>query len=576
MIYRFGDTSVDTLRDEIRRAGKSIPLRRKSFDVLVYLLERPRRVVTKTELLETVWNGRIVTEGSLKHCLMEVRSAIGDHDRELIRTVSRRGYILDAPVTRESLAADQRASILVAPIQNESLDSDDAYIADGLTEEIISELSKVRSLRVIARSSSMRLKGARNGMQDIAHRLGVDFILDGSIRKWNDELRIFLHLRHVDSEEAQWSEHYDVTLGDLFDIHDKIARSVADELAMQLGSNQTSKKNGALEHPRAMESYFRARYQTLKFSRDGLEQAETHLKNGLDLVGPNTRLLGALGHTYTMYSELGLDPTGEHIGKAAECVEKIFALDPYSSRGHLLLGMVQFHSGALRAAREPLERSLETDPADPDALMILGYLYALSGQNQQALKLFDSLLDVDPLTPINHCMPGFVAVIEGRYADALGDYRRFLEMDPQNPFAVWTWSYVLLRNNRIDEASDVVHALNTQHAGSVLAQVGNSLLHGVCGEPRAALDFVTDELRAAARNSELLSRELTHCLALAGETDDALIWLENTIRIGNVNYPFWSQHNQWVSSLRTSARFKALMTAMKQEWLSNGSHACFQ
>ena len=94
MIYRFGDTSVDTRRAEIRRAGNNVPLRRKSFDVLVYLLERPRRVVTKAELLDAIWDDRIVTEGSLKHCLMEVRAAIGDHGRKLIRTVPRRGYML--------------------------------------------------------------------------------------------------------------------------------------------------------------------------------------------------------------------------------------------------------------------------------------------------------------------------------------------------------------------------------------------------------------------------------------------------------------------------------------------------
>ena len=121
MIYRFGDTSVDMLRAEIRRAGEAVPLRRKSFDVLVYLLQRPRRVVTKAELLDAVWGDRIVTEGSLKHCLMEVRAAIGDHEHKLIRTVPRRGYILEAPVTTNTPEADKRTSILVAPIRTRAL-----------------------------------------------------------------------------------------------------------------------------------------------------------------------------------------------------------------------------------------------------------------------------------------------------------------------------------------------------------------------------------------------------------------------------------------------------------------------
>jgi TolB-like protein/thioredoxin-like negative regulator of GroEL len=570
MIYRFGKFVVDTLRAEVSSAGKEVPLRRQSFDVLVHLLQRPNRIVSKDELLDAVWGNKVVTDGALKHCLMEIRAVIGDRDRKVIRTVARRGYILEAPVTRESVAADDRVSILVLPIKDQSIDINGEYIADGLTEEIITELSKVRSLRVIARASAMRLRGAGIAVQEIAKGLGVDFILDGSVRKWGDRLRVILQLRDLGSDDARWGEHYDGTLGDLFEIQDDIARSVARELAMHVGAGELT--NGdQFEDPRAVESYLRARYETLKFSKDGLQQAERHLKNGLSLTGPNARLLGTLGYAYAKYSELGLDPTGEYIARASECAEKIFELDPHSSRGWLLLAMVRFFSGELRAAQEPFERSLDAYPADPDALLLLGYLCALRGQNERAAQLFNECLDVDPLTPVNHCMPGFVAVMEGRYADALPHYRRFLEMDPKNPFAVWTWNYVLLRNGRIDEASEAVRELNSEHAGSFLAQLGTALFHGVCAEPEAARRAVTDELRAAARNSELLSRELTHCLALSGETEDALNWLENTVRIGNINYPFWSQHDAWVGSIRGHSRFDTIMREVKREWLSTSS-----
>jgi len=571
MIYRFGEFAVDTLRAEVCLAGKAVPLRRQSFDVLVHLLQRPHRIVSKDELLDAVWGNKVVTDGALKHCLMEIRAAIDDSERKVIRTVARRGYILEASVTKESVSTDNKISILVVPINDQSVGDNGEYISDGLTEEIITELSKVRSLRVIARASAMRLKDAGNALRDIARRLGVDFILDGSARKWGDKLRVILQLRHLDSDEVGWSERYDGTLGDLFEIQDEIARSVAKELAIHLRVPEPT-NDDKIEDSRVVESYLRARYETLKFSKEGLQQAERHLLNGLHLVGPNARLLGALGHAYAKYSELGLDPTGKFIAKAAECAEKIFELDPHSSPGYLLLGMVRFFSGDLRAARAPLERSLDSNPADPDALATLGYLCALSGQNERASQLFDSVLDIDPLTPLNHCMPGFVAIMEGRYTDALPHYKRFLELDPKNPFAIWTWNYVLLRNGRVDEASEVVRELNTEHAGSALAQLGAALFHGVCGEPEAARESVTNDLRAAARNTELLSRELTHCLALAGETEEALSWLENTVRIGNINYPFWSQHNEWVACLRDNARFDALMIEVKREWTSIDSN----
>ena len=567
MIYRFGDTSVDTLRAEIRRAGETVPLRRKSFDVLVYLLQRPRRVVTKLELLDAVWGDRIVTEGSLKHCLMEVRAAIGDHERKLIRTVPRRGYILEAPFSSEVLAADKRASILVAPIKDQSVDGDSAYIANGLTEEIIIELSKIQSFRVISCASAMRLKGAGETLQDTARELGVDFILDGSIRRRDDKLRVTLQLSQLDSDDAQWSERYNGTLADLFDMHDEIARAVAEELIMYAPAPEPMNKE-KLEDPRAVESYLRARYEMWSFSQAGLQQAERHLKNGLDLVGPNTRLLATLGHVYARYSEIGLDSNGQLLGKAAECAKRIFELDAKSSRGYSLLGTVQFHSGALRAAREPLERSLGANPTDPDTLITLGYLYALIGRNEQASHLFAQLLAIDPLTPINHCMPGFVAIMEGRNSDALPHYRQFLKMDPYNSFAAWSFGYVLLRNGRVDEASEVYGELKVNHPDSVMAQLAHAILSGVCGEHEATRDAITSELRAAAKNNELLSREITHSLALAGETDEALDWLENTVRIGNINYPFWAQHNEWVDSIRGNSRFDAIMRDVEREWMS--------
>lgn len=372
------------------------------------------------------------------------------------------------------------------------------------------------------------------------------------------------------ADDARWSERYDGTLVDLFDMHDEIAQAVARELATQAPGPRPAHRE-KLENPRAVESYLRARYEVWKFSLAGLQQAERLLRNALELVGPNTRLLATLGHTCARYSELGLDPNGEFRGKAAECAEKIFELDENSSRGYLLRGIVQFYSGALRAALAPLERSMETRPTDPDALSLLGYLYALSGRNACASQLIDKVFDIDPLTPINHFLPGFVAVMEGRWADALPYYQRFFDLDTQNPFAAWTWGYVLLRNGRVDETAEVMRELNNEHAGSVLAQLGAALLHGIRGEPEAARHAVTDELRTGGGNSELLSRELTHCLALAGKTDEALDWLENTIRIGNINYPFWSQHSDWVASLRTDTRLEALMTEMEQEWKSGVS-----
>jgi TolB-like protein/thioredoxin-like negative regulator of GroEL len=562
MIYQFGNTTVDTLRAEIRRGQKAVPLRRKSFDVLVCLLRNPHRVVTKTELLDAVWGDKVVTEGSLKSCITEIRSAIGDVDRNLIRTVPRRGYMLDAPLRI------QAASILVAPIDDQNIEADSSYVADGLTEEIIIELSKHPSFRVISYASAMRLKD--KVLQNAARELDVDYILEGSIRRNGDMLRVTLQLRNVDASEAQWSERYSGTLAELFDMHDQVAAAVTAQLTQHTAS-PTSARKEKLEDSQAVESYLRARYEMYKFSREGLQQAEQHLSNGLVVVGPNIRLLATLGHVYARYSEIGLDPEGQLLEKAAGCATAVFDLDPDSPLGYALLGHVQFHSGALRSAREPLERSVAARATDPDTHLMLGYLYALIGRNQQASDLFAEALTIDPLTPINHCMPGFVALMEGRNTDALSHYRQFFRMDPYNAFALWSLAYVLLRNGEIGEASNVVDELRLNHPNSIMTSLADAILSGIRGNRDACRNALTSELRQAARYSELFSREITHCLALIGDIDDALDWFANTIRIGNINYPFWAEHNDWVDSMRRTRRFRTILGNVEREWLSVNS-----
>ena len=119
-----------------------------------------------------------------------------------------------------------------------------------------------------------------------------------------------------------------------------------------------------------------------------------------------------------------------------------------------------------------------------------------------------------------------------------------------------------------DEASEVIGELRLNHPDSIVALLAYAILSGVSGKQEATRDAITRELRAAARNSELLSREITNSLALAGETDEALDWLENTVRIGNINYPFWARHNEWVDSIRSSNRFDAIMRDVEREWRS--------
>lgn len=464
---------------------------------------------------------------------------------------------------------DDRTSILVAPFANTSSEPGTEYIADGLTDEIITALSKIRPLRVIARASTMRLKGVGEELSDRARDLGVHYVLDGSVRKSGGDLRITTQLIHLGSEEPRWSERYAGTLEDLFTIQEEVATSVAHALALQLGPGEDrASVSLGIEDPRALDSYLRARFEVWKFSREGILQAERHLNNGLAIVGDNALLYAALGHVYAWYAGLGLDPDGERLERAEECVGKVFALEPNSWRGFWLQGLVRFHRGDLRAARAPLEKAHDARPNNPDTLMLLGYLCALSGQHSRARQLFERALDVDPLTPLNHGVLGFLAVMEGRSEDALEGYRKYRDMDPESPFAVWCWIWALLHAGRVKEAEPEVAKLASKHPESLYSPVAAALLHGVRGEGATATALVSERWRQAAMTNELFSRELTHCYALAGRSEEALEWLENTIKIGNVNYLYWSHHDPWLDHVRGHPRFSQLLSQVQREWSS--------
>jgi hypothetical protein len=158
--------------------------------------------------------------------------------------------------------------------------------------------------------------------------------------------------------------------------------------------------------------------------------------------------------------------------------------------------------------------------------------------------------------------------MEARKADTLPYYRRFLEMGPYDASPKWSYGYALLRNGSLDEASGVIDGLRASHPDSIMGPLAYGILSGLRGRPAAARDAISSELRAAARNGELLSREITHSLALAEETDGALDWLENTVRTGNTSYPFWAQHNEWPDSIRGHSRFDAIMGDVEREWLA--------
>jgi TolB-like protein len=247
--YRFGPFLVDRRSACLRRDGVVVPLRPKTFDVLTYLTQHPGRLVPRTELIDNVWQNLNVTPNSLAQCIREIRHALHDDTQAIIETVSKRGYLFalpvvavdgnDPPLSAEegesrALPLPDRPSIAVLPFDNMSGDPDQDYFADGISEDLITGLSRIRWLFVIARNSTFVYKGRAVDVRQVASKLGVRYVLEGSVRRAGQRLRVSAQLIDAVTGGHHWAEQYDRELGDIFAIQDEITRSVVGAIQPRL------------------------------------------------------------------------------------------------------------------------------------------------------------------------------------------------------------------------------------------------------------------------------------------------------------------------------------------------------
>jgi TolB-like protein len=483
------------------------------------------------------------------------------------QTDERRAAVRAAAAPAGAVALRQAKSIAVLPFTNLSTDPENAYFADGLTDEVTADLSRVRALRVISRTSSRAFKETTKDVKTIARELDVRYVLEGSVRRAGTRLRITAQLIDASTDDHLWADKYDGTLEDVFAFQEQIARVIVDALEVRLSAEEDRRlAERPIANVQAYECYLRARQERWRWRTDAIDRAIQLLHHGLEIVGENAGLYAALGLAYLQYREAGIDFGERPLHEAETCARKVFALDPASVSGLQLRGWINYSRGSIQDAVRDLKAALEIDPNNADALGLLSNCYLISGKVQAARPLIARLMAVDPLTPVSRCMPGWADLLEGHFAAALEPYRQMLEMDPGNPMARLFYVWVLILNRRADTVREILEAFPQDMRDTVPARLAVFLARALAGDSDGMESALTPGIQAAATATDVFPRILAQGYALAGMTERALHWLEIAVGRGFINYPFLSHHDPFIERIRTDPRFLELMGRTRSRW----------
>ena len=458
------------------------------------------------------------------------------------------------------------ASIAVLPFADLGADPGNAFFADGLTDEIIADLSTVRALRVTSRTSSTTFKGTTKSLRAIASELGVRYVLEGTVRRTAERLRITARLIDADTDNQVWAGKFDGGADDVFSMQERLARTIVDALEVRLTRDEERRlRERPIADPQAYECYLRAR-QAWRWRKDAIDEAVRLLQSGLEIIGANARLYAALGVAYLQYREAGIDGGDGPVERAEHCSREVLALDPASAAGRQLRGWIHYARGRIQEAVVELKGALASDPGNADTLLLLCNCYLISGQPAAARPLIDRLVVIDPLTPVTRCMPAWADALEGKWAAAVAPYATMFAMDRANPMARLFYAWVLAGNGRAAEVNDLAATLPVELRDSVPGRLCRVLAAALAGDTAATVDAVDPAVEASAHTSDVFARILAQSYALAGLRERAIQWLQVAVDRGFINHPFLAHHDPFFSRMRDDPPFVRLLDHVRVRW----------
>jgi TolB-like protein len=447
---QFEDFCLDLDRRELRRAGDLLALEPKVFDLLTFLIQNRDRVVSRDDLIAHVWNGRIVSESALATCINASRAAINDsgEQQRLIKTLPRKGFRFVGEVQDEvtprtaspkgdagrTLALPDKPSIAVLPFQNLSSDPEQEYFADGVVEDIITGLSRIGWLFVIARNSSFVYKGKAIDIKQVGRELGVRYVLEGSVRKSGNRIRIAAQLVDAQSGDHLWADRYDRSYSDIFDLQDELTMNVIGAIEPSLRKVEVERvKRKRPDNLGAYDLVLRALPYTYSHRAEDADSAIPYLLKALELEPDYPAAHASLAWCYHFLYRLGLRPRDR-----AKAIEHAHAALAGGADDATTLGIAGFvismDERDYATGLGLFDRALSLSSSNIFALCCGGLILSFMGNFDAAIDRAQRALRFSPFDSLNYLSYNALVVSHlclGQYEQAREAGRRSVQLNPR-------------------------------------------------------------------------------------------------------------------------------------------------
>jgi TolB-like protein/Tfp pilus assembly protein PilF len=563
-VVRFGVFEFETNKGVLRKGGKAVPLQPQPAKILAFLLSRPTQIVTREELRQEIWgrNTFVDFEHNLNFGVRQIRAALHDRaDRpRFIETLPRRGYRFIAPIERVlSENANRIDSLAVLPLENLSQDPGQEYFAEGMTDELITELAKIKAVRVISRTSVQAFQRIRKPLPEIARRLNVDAVVEGTVLRNRNRVRITAQLIHARKEEHLWAESYERDLEDVLKLQAEVVRDIANQIQSALIVEQQKRQKFTNQiDPAAYECYLRGRFFWNKRNEEGLQRAKEYFEQAIEKEPAYALAYSGLADTYFYRGyTFGRMPPKDAMPKARAAARKALELDDSLAEPHVSLGLVKlFFEWDWPGAEREFEIAVELNPNYATSHHAYAALLAVTERRQQAIVEARRALETDPLSiPINNIL-GQMYMFAGQWDRAIQQYRQTIEMDPR----VWLPHHNLAI--AFEEIGNPAEAFKEYLESQEALGVGPEILArlreayeagGLAGFRKKQLEL--DLARWNGWHLDAL-HIAAHYAGLA-EPDQALLWLETAFeaRSGGM---VWMKLYPYFKNLYSNSRFQEL------------------